>query len=390
MILYYLTFFIKKRKKRDDKSYAVRYGELFTPEKFLKINDNTSGKYLISTNALGENSNLYIPVTISCYKKNSDKDNKLQSTMIWQVKIKLPKKRIDSNSHLKIKETLSIPSFLKIQVSDFYTLIPLMIYTYNHNELKAVDAYFWLVFKITNGEYLGNYKINYDLSAYHYKLPTFGMGSDEGFTEIKHLLIPQITMIGSNLFQIDYNWKFIDVAVQCIDNFRLLWIPMINFLNMIKNDNNIEDRYHHIRIDVESFNSVTSDLSDISYNLNVYPNPSSNKSNWQAILETPKIDTLLPLVNIKYPDREIKETKVYPYFWNNNNIAIKVQYYVGSIFDLYLGVMVDEYFILYDIETEKWRFIEIQLPPTGDLQSLIVDNKLNFAILGEDIVSIPI
>ncbi len=35
----------KKRKKRDDKSYAVQYGELFTPEKFLKINDNTTGKY---------------------------------------------------------------------------------------------------------------------------------------------------------------------------------------------------------------------------------------------------------------------------------------------------------------------------------------------------------
>ncbi len=205
-------------------------------------------------------------------------------------------------------------------------------------------------------------------------------------------------MIGSNLFQINYNWKIIDdefpffIYLCHIDNFQLLWTPVIKILNMINNTDNIEDRYH-IRIDVESFNSVTSDLSDISYNLNLYRDPSYDESDWKVILETPRTDALKPLINIRHPGFEIRETIVYPYFWNNNNIAIKVQYYLRAIFDPDLDLInIDnkrvEYLILYDIETEKWKFIEIN--PSNDFQILIVDNKFNFVLLGEESVNIPI
>ncbi len=98
--------------------------------------------------------------------------------MVWRIKIEW---KSESNSYLDIKENFSIPTFLKIQVSDFYTLIPLMIHTYNHNELQAADAYFWLVFKTTNGEYLGKYNINYDSSVYQYRMSIFRTGMNEVF-----------------------------------------------------------------------------------------------------------------------------------------------------------------------------------------------------------------
>ncbi len=85
----------------------------------------------------------------------------------------------------------------------------------------------------------------------------------------------------------------------CVDNFQLLCISLINFLNMINNDNNIED---DIIIDVESSNSVFSDTSDTVYNFNLYDNDNCGDCNWKVILETPKIDTLQPLINMKYPD----------------------------------------------------------------------------------------
>ncbi len=384
-ILFNLLY--KKRKKRDKKFYGIRNGDLFTPEKYLKINDNTAGKYLISINTPNDNYDLLTPIIINCYKKNNHKNNKLHSTMVWQIKIQLQKNRIKSNYHLGIKETLSIPTFLKIQVSDFYTLIPLLIYSHNYN----VDTYFWLVFKTTNGEYLGKYQINYDLSVYRYKMQTFRMEMYKNYTENIHLLIPQIIMIGSNLFQINYNWKIIDDElfdnVCCIDNFQLLWIPVVNFLNMI---NNIEDC---LRIDVESLNSIFSNIPNIAFNNNLYHVHSYDNCTWKVVLETPTINTFQPLINIKYPNFELKEIKVYPYFWNNNNIAIKVQYYLGTIPDPNIEIMdgkTFECFILYDIATEKWKFIEINNSITDDFRTLIVDNKLNFVLLGSDSVSIPI
>ncbi len=213
--------------------------------------------------------------------------------------------RKEYNYESNIEETLSIPTFLKIQVSDFYTLISLMAHTYNYHELKTIDIYFWLVFKITNGEYLGKYKVNYELSFHLYKMET-RVDMSKGYIDNRYLLIPQIIMIKSNLFQIKFNRKII----------------------------NNED---HIGIDVESFNSIFSDTSDKSYNFNLFQDHNYGNFDWKVILETPKSGILQPL--IKYPNFEIKETKVYPYFWNNNNIAIKVQYYLGAIADPIIEIL---------------------------------------------------
>ncbi len=75
MIKSFILFNIlyKKRKKGIKKSYAVQHGDLFTPEKFIKINDNTAKKYLISIIFPIENYSFYPSgrIIINCYKKNN-------------------------------------------------------------------------------------------------------------------------------------------------------------------------------------------------------------------------------------------------------------------------------------------------------------------------------
>ncbi len=76
-------------KKMINKLYAFQNDDLFTPEKYLKINDNTAGKYLISINIPDDTYDPYYlctPIVINCYKKRSDCD-KNDSTMVWQAKL---------------------------------------------------------------------------------------------------------------------------------------------------------------------------------------------------------------------------------------------------------------------------------------------------------------
>ncbi len=73
-----------------------------------------------------------------------------------------------------------------------------------------------------------------------------------------NLLIPQSIMISSNLFKIHYNWKISDDEFfnACrIDDFQLLCVSKINFLNMLDND---IDNDQQLRINVETSRYFTS------------------------------------------------------------------------------------------------------------------------------------
>ncbi len=395
-ILFNLLY--KRRKRKTMRDCAIRRSNLFTPEKFLKINDITSGKYLISIDHQGDNSGKYMPIVIKCYKKTSIADvhvshDQLQSSMVWKATIQL-RYNIEENLNLLIFDSLSIPTFLKIQISDFYTLVPVRVHSFNVYDIQTVDIYYWLVFKTPNGEYMGKYKINYDQRVSEYRIRTFRMSWYERHQMNTHLLTPQIIMIGSNLFKIHYNWKILDDEffnnVCRIDDFQLLWTSVINFLNMI--DNNI-DNDQHLKVDVDTSRYITSNKIDS----NGYDGNNHDHCAWKAIVETPTIDILQSIINIKYPNFDIIEMTVDPYFWNNNNVAIKVQFYLEAIFDPNIQILDRKsfkYLMLYDIEAKKWKFISLNNPLVDYnpkyFQTLIIDNKLNLIVLGKDSISVPI
>ncbi len=327
--------------------------------RFLNIRkfSTTNGKYLI----LLPSNNIDFKdhkndITISCYKMN----NSNNSILSWEA-------NLSTNNINKLQVSIKV----KPQISRHFAIIPIEMITHDL-ELN----FYWLIFELASGNYIGSYKIPFDdlegkvLENFH----------DNNY------LINQLYLYGSHIFIVKNKFSFHESGYVEPSGFQLLTTTFESFLKGLEIDS-------EIKVHVKAIDQNTQDSS--SFLANRFRPKIKNAAddncgtNWKILFETADKPNCQYQFGTGIEELEIDHKKTLFYIWNNK-IALQMNYEIKKTRSS--GLSRKEYLFLYDLETYKRKYIELDVDWQSRMRNgmIMVDDYLNFVVVGKGFVSVPI
>ncbi len=317
--------------------------------KYSKFISATFESYIVLFTSVGPKSNI-----ISCYTSNdhnesesdseSDSELEKESKLIWENKF------IDN-------QQLEVFGFTpNIKVSGHFVFV-----SFEDNDPPETIGYY--VFSLETGKLLGSFKLKPDNIEY-----TFDRS--------------EINILGTHIFLDRFFYQDAGM-VDYPSYYQLLAMPIESFISQLDTKCIDSEIVITTTFETPSYTPYNSHMTSSTKTKTKYRTDNFEALGWKIIFQTPPSRDLCPILEYE----EINFLDIIPYFWGSI-IALLILY---EVYDPRYPEDELVFLFLYDTVTGERKYIEFGYWNRSiHGKNILVDDRMNFVMLGDGFVEVPL